>query len=289
MVYQSGLVPQEKCGACYDGYHFCEGDTVCRRPAANASAAGSRGGICVPSNTTGSACGQLINMTDKLQHESCDKPTPAAELYEQQHSLPFRRRLQASGNFVNHSSRKLLQADTDIKPVVRSLLSASSDTSPSPITTSPSAAAPLPTAISLTKTIPTATPAPAAAKSASAPSISKSAPAPSASQETVSKPSSAPSPAKSAPAPAPAGTTATPKSSAAPSPAPTPKASHTPTPTPKPTGQTPAATSKSTPTPTPKSTPRWTPYAFAPSSGGSQAGWCNKNLDCAVSTSRLGS
>ena len=81
VIYQSNLVEQEMCGPCCDGYHICDATSVCRPTPARDAA------FCVPSNATQRHhCGVSILMNQDVSCESCDEPSPAAELYEAQFS-----------------------------------------------------------------------------------------------------------------------------------------------------------------------------------------------------------
>ena len=97
VIYQSNLVEQETCGPCCDGYHICDSSSVCRPTASRDEA------YCVPSNVTEATyCGTTVLMSQSVSCESCDQPSPAAQLYEAQFSQVqySRRHLLTTSNFA---------------------------------------------------------------------------------------------------------------------------------------------------------------------------------------------
>ena len=97
VIYQSNLVEQDTCGPCCDGYHICDSSSVCRPTVSRDEA------FCVPSNVTKTNyCGTSVLMSQTVSCESCDQPSPAAQLYEAQFSQPqlSRRHLLTTSSFA---------------------------------------------------------------------------------------------------------------------------------------------------------------------------------------------
>ena len=82
VMYQAGLTVQSDCGTCCDGRHICDAFSVCR-PRKNGVH-----GVCVPEDAKDSSvCSDNVHMKEVLRCESCDKPSPAAQLFESNHKL----------------------------------------------------------------------------------------------------------------------------------------------------------------------------------------------------------
>ena len=86
MIYQSSLVEQETCGPCCDGSFICGASSVCRPTASREQA------FCVPSNVTkADYCGANVLLDQTVACESCDGPSPDAELFQSQFRFTRRR------------------------------------------------------------------------------------------------------------------------------------------------------------------------------------------------------
>ena len=82
VMYQAGLTVQPDCGTCCDGKHVCDAFSVCR-PKKDGT-----GGVCVPEDAKATPiCSAEFHMKELLRCESCDKTSPAAQLFEADHNL----------------------------------------------------------------------------------------------------------------------------------------------------------------------------------------------------------
>ena len=82
VVYQADLAVQQACGSCCDGRFTCDAFSVCR-PKKDFS-----GGLCVPQDSKQQViCSGDVKTDEVLRCESCNKASPAAQMFEAEHQL----------------------------------------------------------------------------------------------------------------------------------------------------------------------------------------------------------